>query len=314
MTDQNLTDLLEWSASRTHVGPPPLEQMLARARHVRRRRAMLIVTAASAAVVAVVVGTAVTLAPGGAPTHRAGPAGAPVSPSPTPGSTTSPGQTGAATSLDGTWKVRALVGRGGQSVMTPAYANKMELTLHDGRMTGTTGCNSIFGTYTQSGDRNVRFPRSSLGSTQVGCPGEPPLVARLLDVRHVSGSGNVRYLHAANWMIVVMLRAAPVTSTPGPSAGAGLGIVRGRMLYTGGPAPGHARAATPGTVTLQGPSTVQVPVDRRGRFHVSVAGGTYHLTGHSPEYGHGKYLCRAPHAVTVDPANTSHVQVYCQLK
>ncbi|HET7355534.1 MAG TPA: META domain-containing protein [Nocardioidaceae bacterium] len=203
MTGQNLTDLLERAADRTLVGPPPLDDMLARARHVRRRRTVLVAAAASAAVVAVTVGTALLPGTGTTPQRAAAPADTSVSPAPAGASATD-------ISLNGTWTVRALIGHDGQSVLPASYAHRVQLTFREGTMSGTTGCNDVFGTYVQSGDRgrDLVFPRAQLGSTLVGCRDEPPLVARLLDVRHVSGSGDVRYLHAANWMIVAELRSA----------------------------------------------------------------------------------------------------------
>jgi len=208
MTDQKLTELLERVADRTHVSPPPLDDMLARSRHVRRRRTVLLTAAASAAVVAVVGGTAALIGPGGGPQRDPAPADTSVSPSPTTERLTS-------APLTGTWTVRALVGATGQSVLPVPYAHKVKMTFKDGGMTGTTGCNDVFGTYEQGGDRgqNLVFPRAQLGSTLVGCD-EPPLVTRLLDVRHVSGSGDVRYLHAANWMIVAELRRRPEVTGP----------------------------------------------------------------------------------------------------
>lgn len=199
MTDQHLTDLLERAGDRTQVGPPPLGDMLARTRNARRRRAVLLTAAASAAVVAVAGGTAVLSGPGSSPQRDLGPADTSVSPSPTTESSTS-------VTLNGTWTVHSLIGPDGRSVLPASYAHKVEMTFKDGQMTGTTGCNDVFGTYEQSGDRGLVFPRAQLGSTLVGCGDEPPLITRLLDVRHVSGSGEVRYLHAASWMIVAELR------------------------------------------------------------------------------------------------------------
>lgn len=57
MTDQNLSDLLERAAERTHVGPPPVELMVAGARQTRRRQAVLLTAATVAGVVIVVGGT-----------------------------------------------------------------------------------------------------------------------------------------------------------------------------------------------------------------------------------------------------------------
>ena len=107
-------------------------------------------------------------------------------------------------SLDGTWTVVGLVGPNGESVLPDAYQGKVTLTFDHGQLSGSTGCNDVFGTYVQTG-RDLVFPAADLGSTLVGCGDEPPLVSRLLDVRHISGSGDVRRLHADNWMILVVL-------------------------------------------------------------------------------------------------------------
>lgn len=209
MTGQNLTDLLERAAERTHVGPPPLERMLARHRHLRRRRTAFATAAASVAVVAVVGGTSVYSGPGSSPEHDTGPAGTSSSPVPTEDRrTASPDNAKhdlASTGLNGTWTVRALVGRDGKSVLPAPYADKVQMTFNDGEMRGNAGCNEVWGTYKASGDRgeDLVFPRAQLTS-YASCD-EAPLVTRLLDVRHVSGSGDVRYLHAENWMIVAEL-------------------------------------------------------------------------------------------------------------
>lgn len=112
------------------------------------------------------------------------------------------------TSLDGDWTVRALVGTSGQSVLSASAIDKMKLTFARGDMTGTTVCNSVWGTYEQGGAQDLRFFNEKLGTTLVACRDEPPLTSRLLDVRHVSGSSDVRYLHAENWMIIAELRRA----------------------------------------------------------------------------------------------------------
>ncbi|TDD20323.1 PASTA domain-containing protein [Kribbella turkmenica] len=66
MIDSQLTGLLERTAQRTEVGPPPLEAMHARVAHVRRRRTVLVSVAAAVAVVAAAGGTALALRPPGA--------------------------------------------------------------------------------------------------------------------------------------------------------------------------------------------------------------------------------------------------------
>jgi len=202
MTDPNLTELLERIGERTHVGPPPVENMMAGARRMRRRRTLLLIAATAAAAVATVGGATLLSAPGSNSHAHTTPAAS------HPPNPTTTGQFTARIHLEGTWSVRALVGANGQSVLPDSARDRMRLTFTDGQMSGTTGCNDVFGTYQQSGGegQDLRFPRQNLGSTLVGCSNEPPLVARLLDVRHVSRSAGVLYLHAENWMIVAELR------------------------------------------------------------------------------------------------------------
>lgn len=197
MTEQNLTNLLERAVDRTHVGPPPLDQMLARTRRVRRRRVVVLTAVGSAAVAAVVGGTATLSGPAGNPQRD-----------PALAATSSLGTTehNSSTALTGTWSVRALVGPNGQPVLPAPYADAVQMTFKDGEMTGHTGCNTVYSPYRQSGDQGQDLVFGQVETTLVGCEDEPPLVSRLLDVRHVSGAGDVRYLHAANWMIVVELR------------------------------------------------------------------------------------------------------------
>lgn len=103
-------------------------------------------------------------------------------------------------------------------------------------------------------------------------------------------------------------------ANPSPSAidGTHLGIVTGKLLLVGGPAPGFR--PTSGTVKLHGTSSSQAHADRRGHFSVAVDPGTYRVTGKSPAYGDGRYLCRAARPVTVAAVETRHVNVFCQLR
>lgn len=123
--------------------------------------------------------------------------------------------TEAPVSLDGTYRVTALVGPGGGSLLEGSYAKQLEMTFDEGRMNGTSGCNDIGADYTSDG-RDLRFDATTMFSTTVGCE-EPPLAERLLAVRHVSRDGDKIHLHAENWMIVVELRTGSRQSR-GPAA------------------------------------------------------------------------------------------------
>lgn len=204
MTDHDLTDLLQRTVERVRIGPAPVERITIGARRNRRRR-WLAVTTGGVAVVAAIGGTAVLVTQASTSPDHPLPIGGPSS---TPSTSESPA---GSIKLDGTWTVDALIGTNGESALTAPSRNTMKLTFADGTLTGTTGCNDVFGTYRQSGDggKDLLFPRADLGSTLVGCQDEPPLVSRLLDVRHMSASDGTVYLHAENWMIIVAMRPAP---------------------------------------------------------------------------------------------------------
>ncbi|WP_340537292.1 META domain-containing protein [Nocardioides sp. GXZ039] len=197
MTEKNLIDLLERAADRTPIGSPPVTAMLERHRRSRRRRVALAAAGAVAAVAATGVGVAVW-APSGdgssfadgntltsAPDQASEPAGGPDE----------------VTSLEGAWRVVALVGSGGRSVLSDAGRDALRLTFDADSVKGTTECNRLGGEYTLVGE-NLRF--EGLESTLVGCD-ESPLFDRLAKVRHVSVTDGQVYLHAANWMILVVL-------------------------------------------------------------------------------------------------------------
>jgi heat shock protein HslJ len=216
MTDPDLSELLERAGERTHVGPPPIASMVAGASRTRRSRTLMLAAGASAAVLLMAGGATVLTTLGGNAPQSPTLAG---SPSPR---LSAPAEVPPAGSVEGTWTVDALVGKNGQSVLPDSARNELRLTLSDGKLTGTTGCNSVFGTYERGGDdgRDLHFPHPDLGSTTKDCADEPPLVSRLLDVRHVSGSGAVRQLHAENWMIIAVLRRpqeSPVAGCRGAS-------------------------------------------------------------------------------------------------
>lgn len=197
-----LSELLERAGERTSVGPPPIPAMLARARRARRRKAAMV---AAAAVLVTVAGVGLLSGLVNLGRER----GPIATGSPSARWSSSSALT-SETELEGTWIVRAVVGKDGQSVLPPAARDSVRLTFDHGTMTGTTACNAVFGTYVQGGvqGKDLRFPREKLGTTLAYCS-EPPLVSRLLDVRHVSGSAGLRFLRADNGMIIAELHRAP---------------------------------------------------------------------------------------------------------
>ena len=91
------------------------------------------------------------------------------------------------------------------------------------------------------------------------------------------------------------------------------GALTGHLYGVGGPPPGLPRP-WPGTVTLTGPGVHRdVPVGASGSYTVMVPAGRYTITGHSPLYGSGTYVCRATGEATVTSGHTTRADVLCQM-
>ena len=59
-------------------------------------------------------------------------------------------------------------------------------------------------------------------------------------------------------------------------------------------------------MTVTGPGVHRdVPVGVGGSYSVTVPAGRYTITGHSPLYGSGTYLCRATEVATVTSGHTT---------
>jgi hypothetical protein len=95
------------------------------------------------------------------------------------------------------------------------------------------------------------------------------------------------------------------------------GTLTGHLYGVGGPATISAPPSPrpwPGTVTLAGPGLHRdVPVGADGTFSVVVPAGRYTVTGHSPNYGSGAYLCRAAGEVRITSGHTTKADVLCQM-
>jgi hypothetical protein len=89
-------------------------------------------------------------------------------------------------------------------------------------------------------------------------------------------------------LAVVILAGCTTAASGQPTEG----IVTGRLIAVGGPAPGAARPLS-GVVKLKGSDgkTVAVDVDADGTFRIRARTGSYSLSGSSPQYGSGRYPC-----------------------
>lgn len=94
--------------------------------------------------------------------------------------------------------------------------------------------------------------------------------------------------------------------------------VTGLLVRVGGPAPGSP-VPLPGTVVARNAAGEQftTTTGKDGRFQLSLAPGTYRLTGHSPQVmGDGQQLlCRAEQTVHVTRHKPVHnIWVVCSIK
>ncbi|WP_151083832.1 hypothetical protein [Nocardioides cynanchi] len=111
---------------------------------------------------------------------------------------------------------------------------------------------------------------------------------------------------------------SPAGAVTGPTTPAHDGIgarvhVSGRLEGVGGPAAQPPRP-WPGTVSWTGPTHGTVRVGHDGSFTLDLPAGRYLLTGHSPAYGDGRYVCQAPHPLVVRPGAPAHLDVLCQMR
>jgi heat shock protein HslJ len=218
MTDQTRSTL-DRLMKDVPMGPAPIDTLLAAGRAAKRRKRRALVAGAAAATALVLGGGAMAtqaLTGAGDNTERQ----IATDPSLTPAEVSTGDTEPPSGTLDGTWTVQALVGPDGDPVLPAAYRGKVQLTFADGEVTGTTGCNDIFGSYQHDGE-DLRFPPAELGTTLVDCNNEPPLLQRLEDVRHISTGEDPESisLHADNWKIVAVLERQWVNTQAETEAG-----------------------------------------------------------------------------------------------
>jgi len=91
----------------------------------------------------------------------------------------------------------------------------------------------------------------------------------------------------------------------------------GHLYGVGGPATVTAPPSPrpwPGTVTVTDSGVhLDIRVGADGAYSVRVPPGRYTVTGHSPLYGNGTYLCQAAGMATVTSGHTTKADVLCQM-
>lgn len=119
-----------------------------------------------------------------------------------------------------------------------------------------------------------------------------------------------------NRTIATLLRATPallasavlVACSTGSNPHNGVnqtGSIFGTLEAVGGPSAGPPRPL-PGEVTATGGGhTYTVTVGQDGQYSMTVRGGNYTVSGHSPMYQDGGWACEAPGTVRVQPPTGS---------
>lgn len=103
-----------------------------------------------------------------------------------------------------------------------------------------------------------------------------------------------------------------VTSPSASGSGDGGVTVTGILLMTGGPR-GAQPTGVSGTVSFQAATGAKASTTATadGTFSTTLPPGQYVVTGTSPAFGDGQYLCRAEAPITVSGSGLSDVQVIC---
>jgi hypothetical protein len=101
---------------------------------------------------------------------------------------------------------------------------------------------------------------------------------------------------------------APRQSEVYAGAGGARGTVQGRLLAEYGVERSHPVI---GKVYISAPSAEPVLVGSDGIFAITVAPGTYTLTGRSPTYSDARGICRALRPVTIVAGRTTYADVNC---
>ena len=110
--------------------------------------------------------------------------------------------------------------------------------------------------------------------------------------------------------------AAPAASparSASPAASA-TGVIRGHLLWVGGPAPGAAEPH-PGSVVVAGTGgRYVVAVGPDGAYSLSVAPGRYTLRGGSPGYLDGNGGCTSSGDVIITARGSATIDTLCPLR
>jgi hypothetical protein len=126
--------------------------------------------------------------------------------------------------------------------------------------------------------------------------------------RTEGGKMSARWLGVPLALLIAMAAGcggAPSTHVPAKSP------VAGTFVIAGGPVPGSSQP-TSGVVTFtdSGGKRTEVTVGPSGKFKLQLPEGSYSLSGHSPQFGDGSYLCPGG-TIQVRTKSPGFAQVVC---
>ena len=218
--------------------------------------------------------------------------------------------------LVGSWQPVRIQGFAGVLTRPDSHSPPL-LTFTARRWVASDGCNGLGGIYRLRADG--KFAADTEGvSTTVGCD-NVPIWNAVTKASRVRVANDVLVLSGEHGSELARFRRGASTRLTGSACFPSAYPVVVRMNRVGGPAPG---AAVPlaGTVTATATDSsrcsVQVGVD--GAARVALHPGVYRVTGRSPQYGDGRYVCTSVQPLTVsDPGSVTtptSVNVVCSVK
>lgn len=216
----------------------------------------------------------------------------------------------------GVWQPERVRGFGGVLARPDSHSPPL-LTFTARRWFTSDGCNGLGGTYQLGADG--KFVAHTPGiSTRIGCD-NVPISDAVRKASRLRVANHILILSGKHGRELARFRRGASTRLTGPACQRFAYPVVVRLNRVGGDAPG-APVPLAGTViaTSTNSARCSVQVGADGAARVALRPGVYRVTGRSPQYGDGKYVCTSPQPLTVsDPGsvtNPTSINVECSVK
>ena len=216
----------------------------------------------------------------------------------------------------GVWQPVRVQGFGGVLARPHSHFPPL-LTFTSRRWFASDGCNGLGGTYQLGADGKFVAHTSGL-STTIGCD-NVPIAGAVRTASRLRVTNHILILSGKHGGELARFRRGVSTRLTGPACLRLAYPVVVRLNRVGGPAPG-APVPLAGSViaTSNNSARCSVQVGSDGAARVALRRGVYRVTGRSPQYGDGKYVCTSPQLLTVsDPGSVTDptsINVECSVK